>query len=99
MSSLITTPTTTFRSVPTNTLILVLPSNLFSPRLLSLFKAHFSTSYGSIVRWTPLEGLGRVFLVYESEHEAAEAKREMDGFVWEEEDDDDRSTSSTSSIV
>ena len=73
--------------VRTNSLIILLPKALFAPELLSLFQAHFATSYGSLVSWTPLEGLGRILVVYEAVQSAVEAKLEMDGFVWEEEEE------------
>lgn len=70
--------------VPTNSLILLLPHPLFAATLLPLFEAHFG-SYGSMVSWTALERLGRVLAVYEDEEGATAARREMDGFVWEDE--------------
>ena len=73
--------------VRTNSLIILLPRALFAPALLSLFQAHFATSYGTLVSWTPLEGLGRILVVYETVASALEAKLEMDGFVWEEEEE------------
>lgn len=39
--------------------------------------------------WTALEKLGRVFVVYDDHTSATEAKREMDGFVWEDEAEQD----------
>lgn len=69
---------------PTNSLVLLLPPSLFSPTLLPMFEAHFAT-YGSMVLWTPLEKLGRVLVAYEEVDGATEARREMDGFVWEAE--------------
>ncbi|BGP29802.1 hypothetical protein JCM10296v2_001548 [Rhodotorula toruloides] len=72
---------------PTNVLVLVLPSLLFSLDLLPLFHAHFA-SYGTLHAWTPLEKFGRVICVYDDEDEARRAKDEMDGFVWEEEGDE-----------
>lgn len=68
----------------TNSLILLLPPSLFSPTLLPLFQAHFST-YGELVLWTPLEKLGRCLVAYEEVESAVAARREMDGFVWQEE--------------
>ena len=73
--------------VRTNSLIILLPKALFAPALLSLFQAHFASSYGALVSWTPLERLGRVLVVYETVASAVEAKLEMDGFVWEEEEE------------
>lgn len=73
---------------PTNSLILLLPQPLFAPTLLPLFQAHFE-SYGELVSWTALEKLGRVFVVYGDEPSATEARREMDGFVWEDEAEQD----------
>jgi len=70
--------------VPTNSLILLLPQPLFAPSLLPLFEAHFG-SYGEMVSWTALEKLGRVFVVYDDHQPATQARREMDGFVWEDE--------------
>lgn len=74
--------------VATNSLILLLPQPLFAPTLLPLFEAHFG-SYGEMVSWTALEKLGRVFVVYDDEHAATAARREMDGFVWEDEAEQD----------
>ncbi|SCV67071.1 BQ2448_5717 [Microbotryum intermedium] len=73
--------------VPTNTLILLLPPRLFDADLLPMFEAHFN-SYGRLVSWTPLRMLGRVLVVYEDVQHATLARREMNGFVWEEDDDD-----------
>ncbi len=42
-----------------------------------------------MVSWTALEKLGRVFVVYDDERAATDAKREMDGFVWEDEAEQD----------
>lgn len=72
---------------PTNVLVLVLPSLLFSSDLLPLFHAHFA-SYGTLHAWTPLEKFGRVICVYDDEDEARKARDEMDGFVWEEDGDE-----------
>ncbi|KAI5475276.1 protein of Calcipressin family [Pseudohyphozyma bogoriensis] len=74
----------------TNSLILLLPPLLFSARLLPLFEAHFG-SYGEVVSWTPLESLGRVLVVYTDVEGATAARKEMDGFCWEE-DEDERQT-------
>ncbi|GAA5931797.1 uncharacterized protein JCM15063_001570 [Sporobolomyces koalae] len=82
---MVESPARTRRSkpVPTNSLILVLPQLLFSPSLLPLFELHFGR-YGQMVSWTPLERLGRVLVVYDEVDDAANAKEEMDGFVWED---------------
>ncbi|BGP22562.1 hypothetical protein Rt10032_c08g3431 [Rhodotorula toruloides] len=72
---------------PTNVLVLVLPSLLFSPDLLPLFHAHFA-SYGTLHAWTPLENFGRVICVYDDDDVARRARDEMDGFVWEEDGDE-----------
>ncbi|GAA5904866.1 uncharacterized protein JCM6883_004892 [Sporobolomyces salmoneus] len=72
------------KPTPSNSLILVLPSLLFSPSLLPLFELHFA-SYGRVVAWTPLEKLGRVLVVYDEVRDSKMAKEEMDGFVWEDE--------------
>lgn len=73
--------------VATNSLILVLPHLLFAPSLLPLFELHFA-SYGTVASWTPLERLGRVLVVYDDVSDATTAKREMDGFVWDDPVDD-----------
>ncbi|SCZ95978.1 BZ3500_MvSof-1268-A1-R1_Chr8-1g09922 [Microbotryum saponariae] len=73
--------------VPTNTLILLLPSRLFDADLLPMFETHFH-SYGRLVSWTSLRMLGRVLVVYEDVQGATLARREMNGFVWEDDDDD-----------
>ncbi|KAL8293042.1 hypothetical protein RQP46_000736 [Phenoliferia psychrophenolica] len=75
------------RVVATNTLVCLFPPALFAPELLPLFEAHFS-SYGPVAAWTPLERLGRVLVVYDDVASATAARREMDGFVWEDDDDD-----------
>jgi hypothetical protein len=61
---------------------------LFSKELLPLFRAHFA-DYGNMVSWTPLEKLGRVFVIYVQVEDAVTARREMDGFLWEDEADAD----------
>ncbi|KAK4048759.1 hypothetical protein OIV83_004525 [Microbotryomycetes sp. JL201] len=50
-----------------------------------LFRAHFA-NYGDMVLWTPLRKLGRVLVAYKDEQSAVKARREMDGFVWDEDD-------------
>ncbi|KAM0792043.1 hypothetical protein ACM66B_004751 [Microbotryomycetes sp. NB124-2] len=77
---------------PTNSLILLWPDELFSTRLQPLFKAHFA-NYGDLVLWTPLRKLGRVLVAYEDDESAIKARREMDGFVWDEASDDIQSDS------
>lgn len=74
--------------VATNSLVLLLPPNLFAPTLLPLFKAHFA-SYGPVAAWTPLEKLGRVLVVYEDVDSATAARCEMDGFVWDDDEEDE----------
>lgn len=72
--------------VSTNSLILLLPPRLFKADLLPLFQAHFATyGPGEMVLWSPLERLGRVLVAYDSVESATAARREMDGFVWEDE--------------
>ncbi|KAM0753816.1 hypothetical protein T439DRAFT_353590 [Meredithblackwellia eburnea MCA 4105] len=74
--------------VPTNSLILLLPPNLFAPNLLPLFQAHFG-SYGTLESWTPLESLGRCLVVYDTPDSATAARREMDGFIWDDDDEEE----------
>ena len=73
------------RVVATNTLVCLFPPALFAADLLPLFEAHFA-SYGGVAAWTPLEKLGRVLVVYGDVESATAARREMDGFVWEDDD-------------
>ncbi|KPV75695.1 uncharacterized protein RHOBADRAFT_52730 [Rhodotorula graminis WP1] len=70
---------------PTNSLILCLPPSRVLDPLLHLLHAHFASAYGTLHAWTPLVSFGRVVAVYATEDEAARAKGEMDGFVWEDE--------------
>lgn len=67
----------------TNSLILILPPE-FDVELIDLFQLHFDQEYGKLVSWTVLWSLSRVLLVYESVDQAIAARREMDGFIWEE---------------
>jgi hypothetical protein len=62
----------------TNTLALLLPHlALFSPPSLRLLRDHYS-QFGTIAHWAPVKGFGRVIIVYETEEEAAIAKKEGD---------------------
>lgn len=76
------------RPTPTNSLILLLPTNYFEPILLQLFQAHFTESYGELESWTSLEKLGRILIVYKEIQSAILARTEMDGFIWEEDQQD-----------
>lgn len=83
--------------VPTNSLILLLPPALFAPDLLPLFQAHFgSYGPGEMVLWSPLERLGRVLVAYDTVEAATSARREMDGFVWEDEKEAQQAAASSS---
>ncbi|KIR35829.1 calcineurin-binding protein [Cryptococcus deuterogattii MMRL2647] len=63
---------------PTNTLALLLPHpTLFAPPVLDLLRAHYA-HFGRIVHWAPVKGFGRVIVVFGSEEEAENAKRQGD---------------------
>ncbi len=68
-------------SVPTNTLAVTsLPKSFFDPVILSMLREHFA-SFGDINQWVPLQGFGRIIIVYEIEHHAETAKRTCDPIV------------------
>lgn len=63
---------------PTNTLALLLPHpTLFAPPVLDLLRAHYA-HFGRIAHWAPVKGFGRVIVVFETEEEAENAKRQGD---------------------
>lgn len=63
---------------PTNTLALLLPHpTLFAPPVLDLLRAHYA-HFGRIAHWAPVKGFGRVIVVFGSEEEAENAKRQGD---------------------
>lgn len=63
---------------PTNTLALLLPHpTLFAPPVLDLLRAHYAY-FGRIAHWAPVKGFGRVIVVFETEEEAENAKRQGD---------------------
>ncbi|KAF9484962.1 Calcipressin [Pholiota conissans] len=68
-------------SVATNTLAVTsLPKAFFDPLILSMLREHFA-SFGDINQWVPLQGFGRIIIVYEFEHCAEVAKQTCDPIV------------------
>lgn len=68
-------------SVPTNTLAVTsLPKAFFDPLILSMLREHFA-SFGDINQWVPLQGFGRIIIVYQFEHSAEAAKQKCDPIV------------------
>ncbi|KAF4614423.1 hypothetical protein D9613_003334 [Agrocybe pediades] len=66
---------------PTNTLAVTsLPKSFFDPLILDMLRDHFST-FGHINQWVPLQGFGRIIIVYEFEHQAELAKQKSDPIV------------------
>jgi len=62
------------RSVKTNTLAVTsLPKSFFTSLILDMLRDHFAT-FGEINQWVPLQGFGRIIIVYESAHHAETAK-------------------------
>ena len=71
-------------SQPTNTLAVTsLPRSFFDPAILNMLRDHFA-SFGEINQWVPLQGFGRIIIVYESEHHAETVKRQCDPIVVED---------------
>ncbi|KIM49633.1 hypothetical protein M413DRAFT_60927 [Hebeloma cylindrosporum] len=65
----------------TNTVTVTsLPKSFFDPLILGMLRDHFS-HFGDINQWVPLQGFGRVIIVYEAEHHAESAKRNSDPIV------------------
>lgn len=74
-------PSSPPRSHPTNTLTVTsLPKSFFDPLILDVLRIHFS-SYGPLNQWVPLQGFGRIIVVYELEHHAESAKQQCDPIV------------------
>jgi hypothetical protein len=62
----------------TNTLAVTsLPKSFFEPLVLQMLRDHFA-AFGDINQWVPLQGFGRIIVVYESAHHAELAKRQCD---------------------
>ncbi|KAF8968268.1 Calcipressin-domain-containing protein [Flammula alnicola] len=77
-------------SQPTNTLAVTsLPKSFFEPLILSMLREHFA-SFGDINQWVPLQGFGRIIIVYEFEHHAEDAKQKCDPIIVDSHDDDSR---------
>lgn len=71
------------RSEPTNTLAITsLPKSFFDPLILEVLRGHFA-SFGDINQWVPLQGFGRVIVVYENEDDAEVVKQRCDPIVLE----------------
>ena len=65
----------------TNTVMVTsLPKSFFDPLILGMLRDHFS-HFGDINQWVPLQGFGRVIVVYEAEHHAELAKRNSDPII------------------
>jgi hypothetical protein len=59
----------------TNTLAVTsLPRSFFNSLILNMLRDHFAT-FGEINQWVPLQGFGRIIIVYESAHHAETAKQ------------------------
>ncbi|KDR81941.1 hypothetical protein GALMADRAFT_240273 [Galerina marginata CBS 339.88] len=72
---------------PTNTLAVTsLPKSFFDPLILSMLRDHFA-SFGDINQWVPLQGFGRIIIVYEFEHHAELAKQKSDPIIVNGHDD------------
>ncbi|CAA7260851.1 unnamed protein product [Cyclocybe aegerita] len=68
-------------SKPTNTLAVTsLPKAFFDPLILNMLRDHFA-AFGEINQWVPLQGFGRVIIVYECANHAEEAKVRCDPIV------------------
>jgi hypothetical protein len=65
----------------TNTVTVTsLPKSFFHPLVLDVLRSHFAV-YGEINRWIPLQGFGRIIIVYEVEESAESAKQHCDPVV------------------
>lgn len=65
----------------TNTVTVTsLPKSFFDPLILGMLRDHFS-HFGDINQWVPLQGFGRIIIVYEAEHHAESAKRNSDPII------------------
>ncbi|KAJ7243727.1 Calcipressin-domain-containing protein [Mycena rebaudengoi] len=68
-------------SAPTNALAITpLPRDFFQPRILDVLRAHFA-SFGTLSRWVPMPGFGRILVVYTRAADAETAKRHCDPIV------------------
>jgi hypothetical protein len=66
---------------PTNTVAVTsVPKSFFDPLILSMLRDHFA-SYGDINQWVPLQGFGRIIIVYERDESAEMAKLKSDPIV------------------
>jgi hypothetical protein len=57
-----------------------LPKAFFDPVILAMLREHFA-SFGDINQWVPLQGFGRIIIVYQLEHSAEVAKQKCDPIV------------------
>jgi hypothetical protein len=65
----------------TNTVAVTpLPKSFFDPLILDMLRNHFA-GFGDINQWVPLQGFGRIIVVYEAEQHAELAKRISDPII------------------
>jgi len=69
-----------FPQVTNTVTVTSLPKSFFDPLILAMLRDHFS-HFGDINQWVPLQGFGRVIVVYEAEHHAESAKRNSDPII------------------
>ncbi|PPQ98311.1 hypothetical protein CVT26_013516 [Gymnopilus dilepis] len=73
---------------PTNTLAVTsLPKSFFDPLILDMLRNYFA-SFGEINQWVPLQGFGRIIIVYENNYDAERAKQKSDPIVLDPASDD-----------
>jgi Calcipressin len=71
------------RSQKTNTITVTgLPKSFFHPIVLDVLRSHFA-AYGEINRWVPLQGFGRIIIVFLFEDSAESAKQHCDPIVFQ----------------
>ncbi|KAF9262616.1 Calcipressin [Marasmius fiardii PR-910] len=80
-SSSVTRDEDTQSSNRTNSLAITpLPKEFFHPQILVHLHHHFET-FGTINQWIPLQGFGRILIVYEDEYVAERAKTVSDPII------------------
>ncbi|KAK7037563.1 hypothetical protein VNI00_011055 [Paramarasmius palmivorus] len=88
-SSSVSSSSSRHESKRTNSLAITpLPKAFFHPEILHHLHAHFAT-FGRINQWVPLQGFGRILVVYETEDDAEKAKTANDPIVLAESEDRD----------